>query len=375
MENKKIKQIVRIISNFKIEGNVKTVQAFGSGHINDTYKVINADREHPDYLLQRVNHEIFRDVSGLMRNIAHVTGHLREKLSKIAGSDPEKEVLTLIPSINGHYFYHDQGGRYWRLYLFLKETRSYDVVTTKTQAYEGGKAFGNFQTLLADLDLDQLTETIPDFHNIRVRLKQFEQALQKNKANRAVYIKDELRFIENREYSMAEIEHLGELGKIPARITHNDTKFNNILFDKNGIAQCVIDLDTVMPGYTAFDFGDAVRTIINPSAEDEPDLEKITLNIPLFKSFTDGFLERTAHQLNEAETSSLAKGVLLLPFIMGVRFLTDYLNGDVYYKVKFSGHNLQRARAQFHLVKQLEQKYPEIYTIILQAWQHARVLN
>lgn len=375
MADKEIEQIVRMISNFEIKGNVETVLPFGSGHINDTYKVINGNAECPDYLLQRINHEIFRDVPGLTNNIVYVTEHLKQKLIQVSGPDSEKQVLTPIPSVNGQYFYRDEDGRYWRLYLFLKETLSYDVVTTATQAYEGGKAFGNFQTLLADLDLTQLTETIPDFHNIRVRLKQLEQALQQDKENRAVHIAGELKFIGDRGHDMAEIERLGEMGKIPARITHNDTKFNNILFNKHGKGQCVIDLDTVMAGYTAFDFGDAVRTIINPAAEDEPDLGKIILNIPLFKAFTRGFLETTAHQLSEEEAYSLAKGVLLLPFIMGVRFITDYLNGDIYYKIKFSSHNLQRARAQFHLVKQLEQQYQEIYTIIWQTWQRARAFN
>lgn len=249
------------------------------------------------------------------------------------------------------------------------------MVATTQQAYEGGKAFGNFQNMLADVDVSQLTEVIPNFHHILFRLEQMAEALKNNPADRALHVKMELDFVNARAYNMSEIDRLGKTGKLPVRVTHNDTKFNNVLLDSNDFAQCVIDLDTVMPGYTAFDFGDAVRTIINSAPEDEPDLEKITLNMPLFKAFAEGFVSQTVHYMTANEIRSLVKGVLLLPYMIGVRFLTDYLNGDTYFKIKFPKHNLQRARAQFRLVEKLEERYDELYYIILQSVNENKALN
>jgi hypothetical protein len=375
METKeKIESIHQIVSEFLIEGEAGEIKPFGSGHINDTYRVYNTAKDKPDYLLQRINHLIFKDVPGLINNIVYVTGHLKNKLKSVPGADPEKEVLTLIPAKNNDYYYHDDSG-YWRMYLFLKDTKSYDVVSTEKQAYEGGKAFGYFQTMLADVNTSKLTKVIPDFHNIYFRLKQFDDALKADTSDRAKHVTAEIDFINARAYDMAEIERMGKADKLPVRVTHNDTKFNNVLLDQHDAAQCVIDMDTIMPGYTAFDFGDAVRTIINSAPEDEPDLDKIVLNIPLFKAFAEGFLSQTVQYMGINEIRSLVKGVYLLPYIMGVRFLTDYLNGDVYYKIKFAEHNLQRARAQFQLVKKLEESYDDIYGIVLQSVNENKALN
>ncbi|EHQ29335.1 phosphotransferase enzyme family protein [Mucilaginibacter paludis] len=377
MENNsdKTKKAHQIVSNFLIGGEVADIKPFGSGHINDTYRVFNSVPNQPDYLLQRVNHHIFKDVPGLINNIAVVTGHVKSQLKNIPGANLDKEVLTLIQAKNGLYYYQDDEGQYWRLYLFLRDTKSYDVVATTQQAYEGGKAFGNFQNMLADVDVSQLTEVIPNFHHILFRLEQMAEALKNNPADRALHVKMELDFVNARAYNMSEIDRLGKTGKLPVRVTHNDTKFNNVLLDSNDFAQCVIDLDTVMPGYTAFDFGDAVRTIINSAPEDEPDLEKITLNMPLFKAFAEGFVSQTVHYMTANEIRSLVKGVLLLPYMIGVRFLTDYLNGDTYFKIKFPKHNLQRARAQFRLVEKLEERYDELYYIILQSVNENKALN
>lgn len=370
----KAESIHQIVSGFLIEGCAGGFKPFGSGHINDTYRIFNTVAGKPDYLLQKINHHIFKDVAGLMDNISYVTRHLKSKLKNVPGADPDKEVLTLIPAKNNRYYYLDNEGQYWRMYLFLKSTKSYDVVSTEKQAYEGGKAFGCFQTMLADVDVSKLTTVIPDFHNINFRLKQFDDALKADSAGRVKNITPELKFINERAYDMAEIERMGRAGKLPVRVTHNDTKFNNVLLNEHDAAQCVIDMDTIMPGYTAFDFGDAVRTIINSAPEDEPDLEKITLNMPLFKAFAEGFLSQTAHYMGTNEIRSLVKGVYLLPYIMGLRFLTDYLNGDVYYKTKFAEHNLQRARAQFQLIRKLEENYEEIYAIVLQSVNENKTL-
>lgn len=365
VDQDKIQSAKQIVANFLIEGGIGDIKTFGSGHINDTYRVYNSEPGKNDYLLQRVNHHIFKDVPGLINNIAYVTAHIRNKLAKLPGSDLDKQVLTLIPANNGLFYYQDADGNYWRAYLFLKDTKSYDVVKTEQQAAEGGKAFGAFQTMLADVEVSKLIEVIPDFHNIRFRLSNFENALKADTAGRAKDVGVELAFVEARIDTMCEIDRLGRAGKLPVRVTHNDTKFNNVLLDANDQAQCVIDLDTIMPGYTAFDFGDAVRTIINMAAEDEPEIEKIQLNIPLFRAFAEAFLAQTVHYMTVTEIRSLVQGVLLLPYMIGVRFLTDYLNGDIYFKTKYPDHNLVRARAQFQLVRKLEENYDEIYHIVL----------
>ncbi|MEO6521546.1 MAG: aminoglycoside phosphotransferase family protein [Mucilaginibacter sp.] len=369
MENNqdKIDSAKQIVANFLIEGSVGDIKPFGSGHINDTYRVYNNEPDKTDYLLQRVNHNIFKDVPGLINNIAYVTTHIKNKLREVPGADLDKQVLTLIPA-KGDLFYHqDVDGNYWRLYLFLKDTKGYDVVKTEQQAAEGGKAFGAFQTMLADVEVSKLIEVIPNFHNIIFRLKNFESALNADVAGRAKNVGLEIAFVNARIDVMSEIDRLGKLGKLPVRVTHNDTKFNNVLLDADDKAQCVIDLDTIMPGYTAFDFGDAVRTIINMAAEDEADVEKIQLNMPLFKAFAEAFLAQTAHYMTVTEIRSLVQGVLLLPYMIGVRFLTDYLSGDVYFKIKYPEHNLVRARAQFQLVRKLEENYDEIYSIVLRS--------
>lgn len=356
----------RMIRQFSIQGEAGRVSPHGSGHIHDTFRVKNAQAGQPDYLLQRINHHVFKNVPALMENMQRVTAYLREKVAAQPGGQPDKEVLTLIPTRNGQDYYPDEAGNYWRMFLFLDHTRTYDLVETPDQAYEGGKAFGHFQALLADFPVGQLHDTIPDFHNIVNRLHLFHEVLGRDPLGRAKEVRAEIAAIEDRAEGMSRIYHLGQAGKLPLRITHNDTKFNNVLLDQFNHAQCVIDLDTVMPGYVAYDFGDAIRTTVNTAAEDEPDPNKINVNMDLFRGFTTGFLAETRALLTDAEIDSLAMGVLLLPYIMAVRFLTDYIDGDHYYKTHFPGHNLQRARAQLTLVSKLEKEYKQIQQIIRQ---------
>lgn len=346
-----------IISQFSIQGSPAKVEPHGSGHIHDTFRIINEQPNAPDYLLQRINHHIFKDIPALTENILLVTTHLKKKLGAIAGVEPEQAVLTLIPTKNNEGYYKDEEGNFWRIYLYLKNTRSYDIVKTVQQAYEGGKAFGRFQALLSDLDASALHETIPRFHDVENRFKLFQDAVERNKKDRIKAVAPQIAFVEYRIEAMSLISRLGRQGKLPIRTTHNDTKFNNVLLDPNDRAQCVIDLDTVMPGYVAYDFGDAIRTIINKAPEDEKDLERIKIDIDLYQGFTRGFLEETNAFMTEAEINSLPHGVLLLPFIMGLRFLTDYIDGDNYYKIDFPDHNIQRARAQFKLVERLEAQF------------------
>lgn len=364
------RHIYSLIAEFKIDADIASVRPFGSGHINDTYRIINSDLNGADYLLQRINHHVFKDVAALMRNLIYVTGHLKKKLYQIPGSDIEKEILTIIETRRGLTYFTDDDGNYWRMFFFLKYTRSYDHVTTTKQAFEGGKAFGRFQALLADLDTGLITDTIPDFHNIESRLAKLEQAISANAADRLPGVLPEIAFIKQRAQEMSTILKLGRAGVLPLRIVHNDTKFNNVLLDSNDKAQCVIDLDTVMAGYVAYDFGDSIRTIINTASEDEVNINKIGLNTSLFEAYTKGYLEQAIGFLTEAEVDSLLNGVLLLPFIQAVRFLTDYLEGDHYFKTNSVRHNLERTRAQLKLVKKLDDNRNALGQIIYDTWQH-----
>lgn len=355
--------IPEVISNFQCSAEAGNVQPYGSGHINDSFLVKNVAAAGPDYLLQRINNSIFTNVEALTGNMLRVTEHLKNKVSSENG-DPLKAVMTLIPSRNNQYYYLDSGGNYWRMFYFLKDTRSYDMVSTEKQAYEGGKAFGRFQSMLADFPSNELFEVLPNFHNIEFRLSQLKEAIASNLAGRLETVSEELELVEAHANAMLYFQQPETLATLPKRVTHNDTKFNNVLLDQNDEAQCVIDLETVMQGYVAYDFGDAIRTIINTAAEDEADLGKIQLNIPLFRAYTRGYLEHAANFLTDKEIESLVKGVLLFPYMQGVRFLTDHLNGDTYYKIKFPNHNLQRTRAQFQLFRNLHEKAAEIQQII-----------
>jgi Ser/Thr protein kinase RdoA (MazF antagonist) len=360
--------LLKIASNFKINADISSIEPYGSGHINDTYYIKNINSEGSDYLLQRINHRVFKDVPSLMNNIQLVTTHLRTRLKEIPGADPDKEVLSLVKTNEHLYYFLDEGGNYWRMYKYIKNTKSIDIVETNEQAFEGGKAFGRFQMLLFDLDINLLNYTIPAFHHIGLRLTRFNSALQADPLDRKNAVAAEVEFIQLRIEAMCAILNLGREEGLPVRITHNDTKFNNILLNLNDKAQCVIDLDTVMPGYVAYDFGDAIRSIINTAPEDEQDLDKIRLNIPLFEAFTQGYLKESVGFLTENEIKSLPLSVLLFPYMQGVRFLTDYLNGDTYYKIHFPDHNLQRTRAQFQLLRKLEEQYSKIENFI---WETA----
>lgn len=348
--------ISSVVEKFNITGEIAEVTAFGNGHINDTFLLKNKDPESPDYLLQRINHQIFKDVPGLMNNIHLVTSYLKNKTPSSFTPGGNQKVLTLVPAIDEKLFYKDGDGNYWRVYDFVAGTRSYDIVSTTRQAYEGGKAFGHFQTLLSDMDPEQLSETIVDFHNIQKRLADLYAAIEQDAAGRVSSVLAEIGFIKAREQAMSAIYNWGKSGRLPTRITHNDTKFNNILFDADDQVVCVIDLDTVMAGYVAYDFGDAIRTIINTAAEDEVDLDNIRINIPLFKAYVEGYINEAGNFLTPIEIESLFLGMMLLPYMQGVRFLTDYLQGDVYFKTAYPEHNLVRTKAQFRLLVKLEEQ-------------------
>jgi hypothetical protein len=353
-----------IVPSFSIEGKPLDPLRIGTGHINDTFCIkVNEGSGH-DYVLQRVNGRIFSNIPGLMENIERVTSHIRDKIVKIPGAQPDRECLTLIPAIDGRSYLLDENGDYWRMYIFIKECHSCDIVRTPGQAFEGGRAFGHFQALLADLPGGPLHETIPDFHNIEKRLNDFFGTIQNDPLNRAVKIKHEIAFVEKRADQMMKIHDLVRAGRIPLRITHNDTKFNNVLLDENDKALCIIDLDTVMNGCVHFDFGDSIRTVANTGAEDENDLSRVSMDIMLFESFAKGFLSELAGCLISDEIDNLAFSSGLMTFIIGLRFLTDYINGDKYFRIHYPEQNLARTKAQFRLIESMEEQYESMQRLI-----------
>jgi len=354
----------KIYYSFLADGIFSNARPYGSGHIHDTFRVETVEKEKDNYILQRLNNKIFKNIPELQDNIERVTGHIYQKLLSIPGTDIKRECLILIRTINGKSWLEDENGNFWRMFVYIPDHKSYDIVDTPEKAFEGGKAVGRFQVLLADLPGGPLHETIPFFHNIAKRLEAFNASVTANRAGRVSSSLKEKDLILTRSERMKIILQLGQEGKIPLRITHNDTKFNNILLDKDNKALCIIDLDTVMPGYVHYDFGDAVRTAANEAAEDEKDVSRIRMNIGLFKAYSEGYLSETRNTLNEVEKEYLAFAPLLITYTMAVRFLTDYLDGDVYYKIHHEHHNLQRARAQLHLVESMEEQYSDMQKII-----------
>lgn len=347
-----------ILPQFGIDEN-SIVFRFGSGLINDTFSINPPGAKKPEYLLQRINHQVFKDVPVLMNNIVLVTSHINRKLKNSGRHQPE---LTF--TANGKTFYLDASGNYWRMFGFINDSKSYDAVESAKQAFEAGRAFGMFQSMLSDIDTSGIKDSIPDFHNIGKRLTDLRRVIAANPKNRVKEVQVEIEFIREREKAMNIIPEMASNGLLPKRVIHGDTKFSNVLFNLNDEVQCVVDLDTVMLSYSAFDFGDAIRTIINSAPEDEENLEKIILNVPFFEAYAKGYISEAVQFLTQEELGSLIHGVLLLPYMQAVRFLTDYIEGDIYYKIKSPKHNLQRTRAQLKLVKKLEEAKPQLNAII-----------
>lgn len=351
-------RLENICNNFKIERKILSVIPYGSGHINDTFKVT---AENKNYLLQRVNHSIFKNVEGLTGNIKKVTQYLREK---VKSQKLKVKVLTTIETTDGNFIFKDDDGNYWRIFHFIENSKSFDLVENKNVAFEGGKAYGRFMLLLDDFPTKDLVETIPQFHDIQFRLDNFYLIMEKDATKRVGGAKKEINFVHSRAEEMKQIKQLGEKKLIPLRVTHNDTKINNVLFNSKNEGICVIDLDTVMPGFVHYDFGDAIRTFTNTADEDEKDLTKVSMNMEYFKAFSSGFLGEMRDVLNNAEINTLAFSAKLMTYVIGLRFLTDYLDGDVYYKTKYPEHNLTRARAQFKLLESMEMQVEKMEAVI-----------
>ena len=344
-------QLTAVIGEFRIDGTVAMVKPLGSGLINDTFWVRTNEVDKPDYVLQRINHRIFTDVEMLQRNIELVTGHLRKKLLAEGVVDIDRRVLRFVPTFDGKT-YHFDGQNYWRVSVYIADTVTVDEVTPQS-SYDCGRAFGDFQEQLIDLG-EPLGETIPDFHNMELRISQLRQALVSDIARRVKEVSKELELIETHADEMCLAEQLHRQGLLPKRICHCDTKVNNMLFDKEGNVLCIIDLDTVMPAYIFSDYGDFLRTAANSQPEDSPELDKIAFRWDIFEAFTQGYLESTTTFLTPVEREHLPFAVALFPMMQAVRFLTDYLNGDTYYKIQYPEHNLVRARNQLRYFQEVE---------------------
>lgn len=352
---------LQILSRFGIKENIVSVEPFGNGHINDTLKVITESGT-PGYVLQRINHHIFTNVEMLQNNIHTVTSHIRSKLQERGEEDIDRKVLTFLPADDGKRYYFD-GESYWRVCLMIPRCQSLEEVNPSS-SYEAGRAFGDFQSMLSDLPEGALGETIPNFHNMEFRLQQFHDAVQANAAGRVGEVKDLIEEIEKRAKEMCVQEELYREGKLKKRTNHCDTKVNNILFDEDGKVLCVIDLDTVMPGFVLSDIGDFIRTGANTGAEDDEQLDRVGVNMEIFKAYTRGYMEKAKSFLTPLEISLLSYGGRLLTYMQTVRFLTDYLNGDTYYKTHKPKHNLIRTRAQFKLLQSLEAHAEEMHAFM-----------
>ena len=335
-----------IVSHFIIKGTVDSIQPLGNGLINDTYLVTTVEKDAPDYVLQRINHSIFTDVELLQHNIEVVTDHIRQKLVEAGEKDIDRKVLQFVKTNEGKTYYKDENS-YWRISLFIRDAKTYETVDPYYSHF-AGLAFGNFEAMLADVK-EPLGETIPDFHNMELRYRQLHEAMEANKAGRVGEVSDFIADIEKYIHEMCRAEELYREGKLPKRICHCDTKVNNMMFDEQGRVLCVIDLDTVMPSFVFSDYGDFLRTAANTVAEDCPDFDKIDFRMDIFEAFTSGYLESAGSFLTPIEIENLPYAAALFPYMQSVRFLWDYLNGDVYWKTKYPTHNLVRAKNQWHL--------------------------
>lgn len=344
-------RILDIANRFDLEGRAVSAGRHGDGHINDTF-LLRTDRG-LIYILQRINTFVFRDAEALMENIMSVTGFLKKKIAG-AGGDPLRETLSVIMTRQGKPFYRE-GEECWRVYTFIEGAVTIPVCENQEQFYASAVAFGRFQRLLADFPADTLHESIPNFHNTRSRYLDFEKAAAEDVCGRACFVAEEIAFVRSRREFAATLVDMQRSGALPLRVTHNDTKLNNVLFDiKTGRPLAVVDLDTVMPGLSINDFGDSIRFGATYAAEDEPDLSKVCFELELFECYTRGFLGECGAFMTENEKRMLPVGAIMMTFECGMRFLADYLNGDTYFRIHRENHNLDRCRTQFKLVEDME---------------------
>ena len=338
-----------IVSQFKIEGKIKDILPIGNGLINETLRVSTIAADTPDYILQRINNNVFPDVNLLQHNIEAVTGHIRNKLKELGEEDVNRKCLHFIESVGGKTYYQDANGNYWRMSVFIPDSFTKEEVSPES-VFCCGETFGNFEKILLDLD-EPLGEVIPNFHNMEFRLHQLHDAVVADKMGRVASVRDILSEIERNADEMCLAEKLYRDKVLPKRICHCDTKVNNMLFDSDGKVLCVIDLDTVMPSFIFSDYGDFLRTGANYVAEDSDDYQAVGLKEDIFSAFTEGYLSTAGSFLTAIEISHLPYAVALFPFMQCVRFLADYINGDVYFKTKYAEHNYVRSRNQLLLYR------------------------
>lgn len=354
-----------VAHEFAIAGEFVDGEEIYSGHINSTYMVTfkrpNGDLNR--YILQRINSEVFKDPHAVMRNVELVTRHINWKVLRVK-RDLGGQTLNLYPARGGRFYAAGEGGGIWRCYNCIEGCRTYDIVENTRQAYQAAQAFGSFQDLVSDIPIEDIEETIPDFHNTPKRFERLMEVVAADPLGRLASAQKEVDFIKSREAMVSRLIDLRDAGKIPERITHNDTKINNVMMDtETDEAVCVIDLDTVMPGLALYDFGDMVRTAVSPAAEDEPDLDKVKVRMPMFEALAEGYMH-SCDCLCDAEIENLAFSGKLISLEIGIRFLTDYLEGDVYFKIHRDGHNLDRSRTQLKLVEELEACEPEMEAFV-----------
>ena len=361
----------KIAPAFQFNGEFVSAEPWGSGHINDTYRLkIDENGQIVHYIAQRINDKVFPDVPKMMENIERVTEHLRKKLEEIPGSDPKRETLNVIRTVDDMPYHVDEDGNYWRAYIFVERAETIDFVGSPLQAYEAAKAFGRFQCLLRDLPGGPLHEVIPDFHHTPKRFEKFLQVLENAAPEKIEAAKTEIAFAKDRKDEIGLVVDKLASGELPLRVTHNDTKINNVMLSNCcGSGVCVIDLDTIMPGSVLYDFGDEVRTSTVNAAEDERDLSKVKFSLEYFNELVRGYLESAAEFLVPAEVELLAYSGRLITFEIGLRFLTDFLEGDVYFKVHREGHNLDRCRTQFEMVRQMEAQKEQMEAIVAEHYK------
>ncbi len=363
MRKANLEQISNAIKNFDLCGNTRGVIPYGNGHINDTFMVITVDDDQNEhkYILQAVNSNVFKKPEQVLKNIEKVTDYLRD-----IAEDP-REVLTLVRTYTGTTHYKDKDGYYWRMYDFVTDSICLDRPESTEDFYQCAIAFGKFQKMLNDFPADTLYETIPDFHNTPKRYENFLNAVNEDKIKRAANVQEEIQFIKDRADFYSVLTDSYKAGKLPLRVSHNDTKSNNVMLDATTrTALCVIDLDTIMPGFSVTDFGDAIRFGANTAAEDEKDVSKVNIDLDMFAAYTKGFIEGCGGELPDEEIMLLPEGAKMMTIECGMRFLADYLEGDTYFKTAYLDHNLVRCRTQLKLVADMEAHWDEMKAIVKQ---------
>ncbi len=358
-------QIKKVLPQFQLPEEFQKITLFNNGHINKTYKVTyEKDGKDQSYIVQGINSYVFKNPEDVMDNIAEITQFMKQKL-EACGGDSERGVLNFLKTDSGKNYYQDENGEYWRVYRFVDHSKTYDVITDTRILYNSGKAFGDFQQMLSDFPMEKLKETIPGFHDTPERLKYFDAMVKKDPLGRAKDAQQEIAFIQSHAEMAERLIRMQRTGELPLRVTHNDTKFNNVLIDTDtDEAICVIDLDTVMPGLCAYDFGDAVRFAASSAAEDEVDLSKVYLDMDYYEAFTKGYMESAGKHLTQNEIETMALGALTITLELASRFLADHIDGDHYFHIHHENHNLERAKNQLKLVADMEAKYPLMCEIV-----------